>query len=1251
MNGDEHGIDADLYPHGLTDVQSFRLPTLWDDANPQIVGRARPSQPTLLTTAPRISTAYPRIHTSPVSILTDTEIFDLSSSATHTQQRSLRTPAKTANANANANATRTGSLYEIQSSLTPSKPTDVRRPSSLSTSSVLSSTPHRSAFMSETLASPISEAAERDLSPAQHDERQSPPQRSAQGRHAATRRSGRSMTQTLLRSVLPHPSLLPSSVASVLRLPLTKQTGRSISFPAGSQDSELLLDPPIYESQSNLAPAASRARGFLSMASAEPTGVEMHSLLPSKSHAHHHHRPHHHPLLQTGQDSDLAASADSHSDVSSESDVGTYVDEHGEDDRADGYDQDDHLEDIYSTMKRQQHQTAAFTPQKSYSRLHPAKSPQRLKSEQDQGKYNAASMRQQTAMTGAQSNSPKADPSTVKSDAPETYPNYKVEDYPPNVVRNQKYHPATFLFVVLYEQFKFFFNLYFLGVAITQFFPILQIGFLFTYLAPLAFVLAVTISKEAYDDFKRHVRDKEANSQLYGKLTPQGVVQVPSSDLRVGDFVVVLTDQRIPADLIMLRTTEKGGASFIRTDQLDGETDWKLRQAVPSCQQLSSDEELFNIKGRVRAGRPNKEIYNFVGTCKITKMDGDQSTSIDPLSLENTLWANTVLASGRIVGLVIYTGCETRSVMNASTPSTKVGLLDKEINRYSKILFALTISLSFILIALKGFEGIWYIYFFRFILLFSSIIPISLRVNLDMGKTVYSAMIMTDKEIPETIVRTSTIPEELGRITYLLSDKTGTLTKNEMIFKKLHVGVALFTVGALDDLQSEIDRYFTANRQRADSFSRESTTPKAMSAIYALALSHSVTPVREGQDSSEDVVFDTQRPGIRGEVSYHACSPDEIALVKFAESVGLALEHRTRTQMYLRTPANTLEGFDILNTFPFTSETKRMGIILREHATDRIVFYMKGADTVMMNIVQESDWLAEECGNMARSGLRTLVFGRKYLTTEQYNRFAERYQAANASLENRSANIRAVIDSLESDLELICLTGVEDQLQDHVKETLEMLRNAGIKIWMLTGDKVETATCIAISAKLVSRNQTIFTLIADDQKSAEEQLSQFSRKVGACLVIDGKSLAICMDNFPTLFADYACKAPSVVCCRCSPTQKADVVHLLKEFTKKKTCAIGDGGNDVSMIQAADIGLGIVGKEGKQASLAADFSINQFSYVQRLLLWHGRNSYKRSARLAQFVIHRGLIISIIQAVFSALYYYAAVAIYNGWLLVG
>lgn len=200
-----------------------------------------------------------------------------------------------------------------------------------------------------------------------------------------------------------------------------------------------------------------------------------------------------------------------------------------------------------------------------------------------------------------------------------------------------------------------------------------------------------------------------------------------------------------------------------------------------------------------------------------------------------------------------------------------------------------------------------------------------------------------------------------------------------------------------------------------------------------------------------------------------------MAIVQWTESVGLTLVHRDRTSMTIRSRTNQTLEFDILTIFPFTSESKRMGIIVRERATGTMMFVQKGADVVMSGIVQKNDWLDEECGNMAREGLRTLVVGRKKLSDEAYQDFDRRYR--NAQLlagDERVDAIQTVIsECLETDLELLALTGVEDKLQDDVKSTLELMRNAGLKIWMLTGDKIETATNIAVSSKLVSRNQYI----------------------------------------------------------------------------------------------------------------------------------------------------------------------------------
>ncbi|KAH7333667.1 hypothetical protein B0J17DRAFT_133508 [Rhizoctonia solani] len=842
--------------------------------------------------------------------------------------------------------------------------------------------------------------------------------------------------------------------------------------------------------------------------------------------------------------------------------------------------------------------------------------------------------------------------------------------FPPNVVRNQKYTVITFIPLVIYAQFKFFFNLYFLIVALSQFVPALKIGFIATYIAPLAFVLSVTMGKEAWDDILRNRRDREANAQRYLILEPDSTPlapdsstgfpptrATPSSQLQVGDLVQLTQNQRVPADMLLLRTSDPSGTCFVRTDQLDGETDWKLRVAVPVCQSLPDDWSLLGVSAEVYADAPIKDIHTFIGTFTLhpTSSDPDpeqQGPQITPLTAENMLWSNTVLAAGTAIGMVVYTGKETRAVMNTSHPETKVGLLDLEINRVAKILCAVTFALSVLLVALNGFRGQWYIYVFRFLILFSSIIPISLRVNLDMGKTVYAHQIESDSEIPGTIVRTSTLPEELGRIEYLLSDKTGTLTQNEMEMRKLHMGTISYGADAMDEVAHQLVVAFGTEQSTGRTSKRQGSlvtgtqlaprgrrdiSSRVRDVVLALALCHNVTPV-----TNDD-----------GTVTYQASSPDEVAIVKWTESVGLTLISRTRTQIELQAPDGTTLVYSVLALFPFTSESKRMGIVVQSMDTHEIMFVQKGADTVMARLVQRSDWLEEETANMAREGLRTLVCARRKLSSEECAAFEAAHKAASVRLEGRAEAMAAVVgEHLERGLELLGLTGVEDKLQEDVRATIELLRNAGIRIWMLTGDKVETATCIAISTKLVARNQYIHQIAklkSPDQ--ARDQLDFLQSKLDCCLVIDGESLQLCLNHFENEFIEIATKLTAVVACRCSPTQKADVARLIRRYTRKRVCCIGDGGNDVSMIQAADVGVGIVGKEGKQASLAADFSVTQFSYLTKLLVWHGRNSYKRSAKLAQFVIHRGLIISVMQAVFSAIFYFAPIALYQGWLMVG
>ena len=955
--------------------------------------------------------------------------------------------------------------------------------------------------------------------------------------------------------------------------------------------------------------------------------------------------------------------------------------------------------------------------------------------------------------------------------------------FPPNTISNAKYTAWSFLPVTLYNEFSFFFNMYFLLVALSQAIPALRIGYLTTYIAPLAFVLMITLGKEAYDDIERRRRDNEANSEEYTVLQfndpdtsfgtsrsskrlkssnsrkgskrhlqqerdrlsdiqeeeeqaeGDGFRQSPSSqvseiskkskDLKVGDVLKLSKGQRVPADVIILkclthelhvrRTSEEAapreeallldhvdeepaqssssgqkplagdeptkngstGETFIRTDQLDGETDWKLRLASPLSQNMAT-EELVCL--RVTGGKPDRKVNEFAGTLELIAprpdgtsppyaqgSDGDNVNAV-PLSIDNTAWANTVIASqATTLALILYTGPQTRSALSTSPSRSKTGLLEYEINSLTKILCFLTLALSIILVTLENISKrgapqqpeqpghSWYVKIMRFLVLFSTIVPISLRVNLDLGKSVYSWFIQRDPGMPGAVVRTSTIPEDLGRIEYLLSDKTGTLTQNEMEMKKIHVGTVSYANEAMDEVSEYVRQGFhppsSADPAAASALITPSTTftsttnvgttrtrreigSRVRDVVLALALCHNVTPTTE-EENGEIVT------------SYQASSPDEIAIVRWTESVGLRLASRDRKGMVLASPVTgkPVVKVRILDIFPFTSEGKRMGVVVQFFEklhpgvptleSGEIWFYQKGADTVMSTIVAANDWLDEETANMAREGLRTLVVGRKRLSVKEYQEFAARYQDASLAMSGREAGLQAVVSQyLERDLELLGVTGVEDKLQKDVKPSLELLRNAGIKIWMLTGDKVETARCVAVSSKLVARGQYIHTIAKMRRKDAAQENLDFLRsKTDSCLLIDGESLSMFLTHYRTEFISAAVLLPTVVACRCSPTQKAEVAKLIKDYTKKRVCCIGDGGNDVSIIQAADVGVGIVGKEGRQASLAADFSIEQFHHLTKLLVWHGRNSYKRSAKLAQFVIHRGLIIAVCQTMYS------------------
>ncbi|XP_073913804.1 phospholipid-transporting ATPase VB isoform X4 [Castor canadensis] len=430
-----------------------------------------------------------------------------------------------------------------------------------------------------------------------------------------------------------------------------------------------------------------------------------------------------------------------------------------------------------------------------------------------------------------------------------------------------------------------------------------------------------------------------------------------------------------------------------------------------------------------------------------------------------------------------------------------------------------------------------------------------------------------------------------------------------------------------------------------------------------------------GSDSGASLEEGLETPvlGLAGpELCYEAESPDEAALVHAAHAYSFTLVSRTPEQVTVRLPQGTCLTFDLLFTLGFDSVRKRMSVVVRHPLTGEIIVYTKGADSVIMDLLEDPACVTDinvekklkkiqartqkHLDLYARDGLRTLCIAKKVVSEEDFQRWVSFRREAEAALDNRDELLMETAQHLENQLTLLGATGIEDRLQEGVPDTIAALREAGIQLWVLTGDKQETAVNIAYSCRLLDQADTVYSINTESQETCEsilncalEEVKQFhepqkqDRKLfgfrppsktssttsGAMvpevgLVIDGKALnAIFQGQLEKKFLELTQYCRSVLCCRSTPLQKSMIVKLVRDKLSVMTLSIGDGANDVSMIQAADIGIGIAGQEGMQAVMSSDFAISRFKHLKKLLLVHGHWCYSRLARMVVYYFYKNV----------------------------
>ncbi|KAH7331067.1 hypothetical protein KP509_20G014000 [Ceratopteris richardii] len=763
---------------------------------------------------------------------------------------------------------------------------------------------------------------------------------------------------------------------------------------------------------------------------------------------------------------------------------------------------------------------------------------------------------------------------------------------------------------------------------------------------------------------------------------------------------------------------------------LDGETNLKLKRALECSMDLDEDDKVRLFQGVIRCEDPNPQLYSFIGNLEVS--DGD----INALSPQQILLRDSKLRNtDYIYGAVIFTGHDTKVMQNATQPPSKRSNIEKRMDLIIYFLFSVLFlisaigSIAFGIITSRRTPRWWYLrpddanayydpsapaiagllHLITALLLYGYLIPISLYVSIEIVKVAQAMFINQDNHMyyEETDTpahaRTSNLNEELGQVDTILSDKTGTLTCNQMEFVKCSIAGIPYGKGV-----TEVE-VAAAQRQGHDTTSHEVTNNSANKEIMETVVLGK-NPIKgfnfqddrleNGKWVNENNFVDVQlffrilaichtaipEEDESGNFSYEAESPDEAAFVVAARELGFVFNKRSQSSVWVKdldlTPREcTNKEYKILQLLEFSSARKRMSVVIKNEEGN-IFLFCKGADSVIFERLGKEGRRYEEAtkrhlAHYADAGLRTLAIAYRRLDESEYVAWDAEFTRAKLHVgADRDAKLDEASELIEKDLILLGATAVEDKLQNGVPECIDKLAHAGIKIWVLTGDKLETAINIGFACSLLRQDmiQLIISLDNDEVKKAEASgnkdliqkvsLENTKQQLTVCkkvledeedndaafaLVIDGKALNYALGELEDELMGIAMKCASVICCRVSPKQKAVVTKLVKKKTGAITLGIGDGANDVGMIQEAHVGVGISGVEGMQATMASDFSIAQFRYLERLLLVHGSWCYKRIARMICYFFYKNIHFGFTLFYFEAHAAFSGQAAYNDWYM--
>ncbi|TPX75731.1 hypothetical protein CcCBS67573_g03000 [Chytriomyces confervae] len=800
-----------------------------------------------------------------------------------------------------------------------------------------------------------------------------------------------------------------------------------------------------------------------------------------------------------------------------------------------------------------------------------------------------------------------------------------------NTVRTARFTVVSFLPMQLLIQFSKVANVYFLLISALQLIPTVSPTGQFTTILPLSFFVVVSMVKEGYDDYFRHKQDAaENNSPVYrlhvskdGNPANSSWEKISCKNVHVGDIIRIKDREFVPVDLIVLSSSNTGGVCFVETSNLDGETNLKQRQALKCTSDSIHDiSSLASYHAMIHTESPSGDLYNFDG---YLQEPGASKTPLTPIQLLQR--GATLRNTHEIYGIAVYTGEESKIRMNSYTPpSAKMPHLQHVTNKViililvGLLLLSAVGSLAYILwdrgerLQSNGEPRHWYLtvqsnyslLFFTFVVLFNAFIPIALYVSMEVVKVVQVYFMMNDldmydaeRDIP-CQANTSSLNEELGQVQYVFSDKTGTLTENVMEFRLFSVAGSSVRHPSCPPREDDSIDGSKVMQSVATGMARGALTEDHQQIhefMLSMALCHAVVP-----DLSQSTDLSTPNSSNSSkQIIYQSASADEVAIVNAARDLQYVYKERRPSSIILNILNQPSDAeYSLLTLIDFTSDRKRMSTVYR-YPDGRIMLLTKGADNVILERLCQDSLLTPsqlsakkktllDITGYANEGLRTLLYGYRILNEQEYASWAQKYAEATTSITNRAETIAHVAEELERGLVLLGATAIEDRLQDGVPETIENLRRANIRVWMLTGDKTETAINIGRTCNLIKKDSHIMVLndesckikgrsssTADDvaliRTWIDSSIDQFMslkrvspkspilRNSHVLVVVEGRLLSRlekhagatdnAQDATTEKLLDLLIACDNVICCRFSPAQKALLVRAVKNRLSKQ----------------------------------------------------------------------------------------------------